>query len=664
MMAQWRPGAPAPDHAGAGADVPRQRLRHRPQPPERRPPGRARDASTPLGPSTPSSSTGSPTFTATPTMLQRIADLPGIDDRDLSSIDWILQGAAPMPPSLVHRWADLIGPERILMAYGMTEAIGITALRGDEWLAHEGSVGRGRGAPRPGYSTTPATTCRRARSARSTCARPPTAATDYLGDAPHLRTTEDGFQTVGDMGYLDEDGYLYVVDRRVDMIITGGANVFPAQVEERADRPPADRRRRRGGPQGRRVGSTGARHRRARRRGRPADRRRRDRVRQSPAGRRTRCPRPSSSSPRCRGARPRRSTGAGWSRNVVAEASAILGVTSPKPLDFSHDPGGVVAGGGARRAGRRVPDREMLICGEVRRTYGEVASGAGDWPRSWQERGLGLRRERDGLERWESGQDAVALVLQQRPRVPRGDARRLRARAVPFNVNQHYRTAEVEALLSDVGPRAVVYHRRYGPLLAEAVDPADLVLIDVDDGSGVAAAAGQHGVRGRGRHAGRRAPGAVARRPLHGVHRRHHRAAEGRALATGRHLRVGDGGDRGRDRRVDRHRGGQRQGGPGSPSRRSCTPPPSGRRSAGCTGSPRSCCTTTATASTPARSSDLVERERVFLMSIVGDAYARPLVEELRGATYDLCSLFVLGTGGAATSDHLKEAPARAASPT
>src|SRR5262249_36494171 len=54
---------------------------------------------------------------------------------------------------------------------------------------------------------------------------------DYLGDAPQLRTTDDGFQTVGDMGFVDPDGFVYVVDRRVDMIITGGANVFPAQVE-------------------------------------------------------------------------------------------------------------------------------------------------------------------------------------------------------------------------------------------------------------------------------------------------------------------------------------------------------------------------------------------------------------------------------------------------
>ncbi len=171
-------------------------------------------------------------FTATPTMLQRIADLPGIDDRDLSSIDWILQGAAPMPPSLVHRWADLIGPERILMAYGMTEAIGITALRGDEWLAHEGSVGRGHRGTETRILDDAGDDVPTGDIGEIYMRSPSYGGSDYLGDAPQLRTTEDGFQTVGDMGYLDGDGYLYVVDRRVDMIITGGANVFPAQVEE------------------------------------------------------------------------------------------------------------------------------------------------------------------------------------------------------------------------------------------------------------------------------------------------------------------------------------------------------------------------------------------------------------------------------------------------
>ena len=53
----------------------------------------------------------------------------------------------------------------------------------------------------------------------------------YLGGAPLLASTPDGFRTAGDIGYLDADGYLYIADRRSDMIITGGANVFPAEVE-------------------------------------------------------------------------------------------------------------------------------------------------------------------------------------------------------------------------------------------------------------------------------------------------------------------------------------------------------------------------------------------------------------------------------------------------
>lgn len=171
------------------------------------------------------------TFTATPTMLQRIADVPGVDDRDLSSLVWILQGAAPMPPSLVHRWAGLIGARRIVMAYGSTESFGLTALRGDEWMQRQGSVGR----PLPGTEVKilgddekelPAgeigdVFLRSARTGGST----------YLGNVPQARRTAGGFATMGDLGYLDEDGYLYLADRRADLIITGGANVFPAEVE-------------------------------------------------------------------------------------------------------------------------------------------------------------------------------------------------------------------------------------------------------------------------------------------------------------------------------------------------------------------------------------------------------------------------------------------------
>ncbi|GGV41208.1 acid--CoA ligase [Actinomadura cremea] len=172
------------------------------------------------------------TFTATPTMLQRIADLPDIDRRDLSSLQWFLQGAAPMPPSLVRRWAGLVGAERVFMAYGMTEGFGLTALRGDEWLTHEGSVGRGfqgtelRILDEAGNRLPPGeigTVYLKSAVLGG--------GYTYLGTSERAAATEDGFQTAGDMGYLDDEGYLYLKDRAVDLIITGGANVFPAEVE-------------------------------------------------------------------------------------------------------------------------------------------------------------------------------------------------------------------------------------------------------------------------------------------------------------------------------------------------------------------------------------------------------------------------------------------------
>jgi bile acid-coenzyme A ligase len=170
-------------------------------------------------------------FTATPTMLQRIADQPDVDRRDLSSLQWVLQGAASIGAALVRRWIDLIGAERLFMAYGMTEGLGFTALRADEWLDHPGSVGRGyrntevRILDDDGAELPPGEIgdvyLRSAASAMYA----------YLGTANRLTTTDDGFATAGDLGWLDDDGFLHLADRRVDMVVTGGANVFPAEVE-------------------------------------------------------------------------------------------------------------------------------------------------------------------------------------------------------------------------------------------------------------------------------------------------------------------------------------------------------------------------------------------------------------------------------------------------
>ena len=203
-----------------------------------------------------------------------------------------------------------------------------------------------------------------------------------------------------------------------------------------------------------------------------------------------------------------------------------------------------------------VPERDMVVCGKVRRTFGEVAHRTRSIAAFLLERGVGIHTERADLERWESGQDPVALVLHNGTEYFEAMFGAYRARAVPFNVNQHYRPAEIAALLADVGVEAVVYHRRYGPLVDIAIADRRVVLIDVDDGSGVEPLPGSTNFE-EAAHTpvtGRVARG-LARRSVPRVHRRDDGAPQGGALAPSRHLRLGDGGGRGCHRRVDRRSG-------------------------------------------------------------------------------------------------------------
>lgn len=177
-------------------------------------------------------------FTATPTMLQRIAQVDGVEERDLSSVRWILQGAAVMPPNLLRTWFDLLAPEKVVMSYGMTEQLGLAAMRGDEWLTHPGSVGRGFRDTEIRILDENGADVPTGQLGQIYLRSPMTGSYAYRGGAALLPTTPDGFGTAGDIGRLDDDGYLYVIDRRDDMIITGGANVFPAEVESAlADHP-------------------------------------------------------------------------------------------------------------------------------------------------------------------------------------------------------------------------------------------------------------------------------------------------------------------------------------------------------------------------------------------------------------------------------------------
>src|SRR6185503_3482509 len=102
------------------------------------------------------------------------------------------------------------------------------------------------------------------------------------------------------------------------------------------------------------------------------------------------------------------------------------------------------------------PDRAMVVWGSTRRTYAEVAARTRGLARFLGAHGIGLHRERDGLERWECGQDPVALLLHNCPEYLETMLGAYRARAAPFNVNQHYKPAEIRDLFAMVGPAAVV----------------------------------------------------------------------------------------------------------------------------------------------------------------------------------------------------------------
>jgi bile acid-coenzyme A ligase len=166
-----------------------------------------------------------------PTMMSRMLRVPDVGQRDLSSVTALAHSAAPCPAWLKHAWIDLVGPEHLYETYGASEMEGMTWIRGDEWLQHPGSVGRPRGfdlriVDEDGAECPPGRVGQiYMRDPRH--AGPPFV---YLGGPPPAASA-DGFVTAGDLGWVDDDGYLYLADRRVDLIISGGANIYAAEVE-------------------------------------------------------------------------------------------------------------------------------------------------------------------------------------------------------------------------------------------------------------------------------------------------------------------------------------------------------------------------------------------------------------------------------------------------
>jgi long-chain acyl-CoA synthetase len=167
-----------------------------------------------------------------PTHFSRILQLDAGERcrYDLSSLRRVLHSAAPCPPHVKRGIVDVFPPGVVTEFYGASES-GFTMITAEEWLEKPGSVGRPwplheiRVLDEDGKECGPG-------EIGSIYVRGPHMGFKYRhADDKNRAAFRDGFFTAGDLGYLDTDGYLFIADRRTDLIITGGANVYPAEVE-------------------------------------------------------------------------------------------------------------------------------------------------------------------------------------------------------------------------------------------------------------------------------------------------------------------------------------------------------------------------------------------------------------------------------------------------
>jgi long-chain acyl-CoA synthetase len=165
-----------------------------------------------------------------PTMFVRMLRLPPAERErhDLSSLRFAVHAAAPCPVAVKRQMLEWWGPI-VHEYYAGTEDIGSTFITADEWLTHPGSVGRPVGECHivgdDGEELPPG----QAGVVYFAGGRP----FEYHNDPEKTAaaTNDRGWRTLGDIGYLDEDGYLYLTDRQAHMIISGGVNIYPQEAE-------------------------------------------------------------------------------------------------------------------------------------------------------------------------------------------------------------------------------------------------------------------------------------------------------------------------------------------------------------------------------------------------------------------------------------------------
>ena len=310
------------------------------------------------------------------------------------------------------------------------------------------------------------------------------------------------------------------------------------------------------------------------------------------------------------------------------------------------------------------PNRDAIVFGDRRFTFAQTDERARRFARALHNWGYGVRRERAELAPHESGQSHLGLYLANCNEFLEAMIGAYKARVAPFNVNYRYVADELVYLIGNANADAVVYHARFAPTLAEALSkvPRQIRLIHVDDDSG------NEPLSGAVRYEELLA--SVSNEPLDVVpcpddlyvlytggttgmpkavlwrqHDIYMNAMGGRIYGTGEPVS-------GLDEIVERSM-------PDGPGSMTAAPLMHGAAQWAafinlCGGRPFVMAPTT-TRFDPAELWAIASRERAVSLSIVGDAFGRPLVDELEAADYDLSGLFILVTGGAALSARLKQ---------
>jgi long-chain acyl-CoA synthetase len=174
-----------------------------------------------------------------PAHFIRILEVPAAERPDTGSLRLIVHGAAPCPVDVKRRIMEALAPAEVWELYGMSEG-GATRISPDEWRAKPGSVGTPwpgvevRILDEEGHELPPG------QDGLIYILPPGGARFEYHNDAAKTAQAwrAEGY-TVGDVGHLDADGYLYVTDRAADMVIRGGVNIYPREVEDALHRHPA-----------------------------------------------------------------------------------------------------------------------------------------------------------------------------------------------------------------------------------------------------------------------------------------------------------------------------------------------------------------------------------------------------------------------------------------